>query len=199
MITQVLAFTIGIMMDRRLLLTALACLPAAPLLAQDEALRPRHKISAAQLHDALSARFPVRLVIGGLWALQISAPRLLLLPTRDQLGATLVVQLSGLQLQPIPPGEVDVVFALRYEPADQTVRAHHLDILALRLPGLQPQARQVLQAQLRATAREAVGEVILHKFVPRELALADAMGFEPERLSVVEDGVLISFGPKLPR
>jgi hypothetical protein len=187
------------MMDRRLLLTALACCPTGLLFAQEEAPGPRHKISAAQLHGALSARFPVRLVVGGLLALQVSAPRLLLLPARDQLGATLVVQINGLQLQPIPPGEVDAVFALRYEPADQTVRAHHLDILALRWPGLQPEVLHIVQAQLRATAREAVGEVVLHKFAPRELALADAMGFEPEKLSVVEDGVLISFGPKLRR
>jgi hypothetical protein len=190
----------GAMMDRRLLLTALACWPMGHLFAQEEeAPGPRHKISAAQLHGALSARFPLRLVIGGLFALQVSAPRLLLLPARDQLGATLVMRLAGLQLQPIPPGEADVVFALRYEAADQTVRAHHLDILALRWPGLQREVLQLVQAQLRATAREAVGEVIVHKFVPRELALADTMGFEPQRLTVVDDGVLVSFGPKLQR
>lgn len=33
-------------------------------------------------------------------------------------------------------GEMDVVFALRYEPADETVRGHGLEILALRWPGL---------------------------------------------------------------
>ncbi|MES3000524.1 MAG: DUF1439 domain-containing protein [Pseudomonadota bacterium] len=183
-------------MDRRLLLTSLACLPTGALLAQEEAPVPRHRISAAQLHDALSARFPVRLVVGGLLALQVSAPRLLLLPARNQLGATLVVQLSGQQLQPIPSGEVDAVFALRYEPADQTVRAHRLDILDLRWPGLQPQFLHALQAQLRAATRDAVGEVVLHKFQPRDLALANVMGFEPKTLNVVDDGVVVSFGPK---
>ena len=183
-------------MQRRLMLTALACWPTGSLLAQEVPSGPRHKISVAQLHDALSARFPVRFVVGGLLALQVSAPRLLLLPARDQLGATLVMQLDGPQLQAIPPGEVDVVFGLRYEGVDQTMRAHHLDILALRWPGLRPEILFALQAQLRAAVRDAVGEVVLHRFVPRELALADAMGFEPDKLTVVDDGVLVSFGPK---
>lgn len=182
------------MIDRRLLLTALACLPGANLLAQQQS--PRQRISAAQLHEALSARFPVRLLVGGLLALQVSAPRLLLLPSRNQLGATLVVQLASLQLQPIPPGEVDVVFSLRYEPAGRAVRGHGLDILELRWPGLQPEFLQAVRAQLRAAARDAIGEVVLHEFTQRELALTDAMGFEPREFTVMDDGVVVTFGPK---
>lgn len=181
------------------MLTALACWPTGPLLAQKEAPSPRHKISAEQLHSALSARFPVRLVVAGLLALKVSAPRLLLLPARDQLGATLVMQLHAQQLQPIAPGELDVVFALRYEATDQTVRAHQLDILALRWPGLRPEILQVVQGQLRAAARETLGELVLHKFLPRELALAETMGLEPKTLRVVDDGLLVLLGPKLLR
>ncbi|MBG9390447.1 DUF1439 domain-containing protein [Caenimonas aquaedulcis] len=184
---------------RRWVLAALACWPAAHLLAQEEAAAPRHKLSAAQLHAALSARFPVRVVAAGLIALQVSAPNLLLLPARNQLGATLVLQLDGAQWQQVPPGEVDVVFSLRYEPTDRSLRAHRLDILALRWQRLQPDILLLLQAQLRAAVREAVGEVVLHKFAPRELALAEAMGLEPQRLTVVDDGVVVSFGAKPPR
>jgi hypothetical protein len=43
---------------------------------------------------------------------------------------------------------------------------------------------------------EAVGEVVLHEFSPSELALADTMGFEPETITVVDDGLVIGFGPK---
>ncbi len=127
--------------------------------------------------------------------LQVSAPRLLLLPARNQLGATLLMQLNTPHPQPIPPGEMDLVFALRYEATDRSVRAHHLDILALRWPGLRPEFLQALQGQLRATTRDALGEVVLHKFLPRELALADAMGLEPKTLSVVDDGVVVLLGP----
>jgi hypothetical protein len=183
-------------MDRRLLLTALGCWPAGRLLAQEGQPRPRHKISAAQLHEALSARFPVRAGMRGLLEAEISAPSLHLRPTHNQLGAMLLAQVGGAQLRQAQSGELDVVFALRYEPADQTLRAHRLEILALRVAGLPQETAQTLQLVLPALAREAVGEFVLHRFTRRELGLADTMGFEPERIEVVEDGLVIWFGPK---
>ncbi|HSW20215.1 MAG TPA: DUF1439 domain-containing protein [Ramlibacter sp.] len=183
-------------MDRRLIVTALACWPATRVIAQDSVQRPRHKISAAQLHAALSQRFPVRMGLEGLLEIEVSAPGLLLLPRRNQLGATLQAQVSGLQLPQAQTGEVDVAFALRYEAADQTVRAHGLEVLGLRWPGLAPEALQLLQRVLPAMTRDAVGEVVLQKLSARELALADTMGFEPDKMTVVDDGLVISFGPK---
>ena len=109
-------------MHRRLLLCALACWPGARLLAQDEEPRPRQKISAAQLHKALSARFPLRLGLPGLLDLQFTAPRLLLLPTRNQLGASVLAQASGQALHRTRTGEVDLAFGLRYEASARTVR-----------------------------------------------------------------------------
>lgn len=187
-------------MNRRRMIAALGCWPAGRLLAQDGAARPRHKISAASLHEALSARFPVRLDIQGLLQLQVTAPRLHLLPARNQLGAALLVQVSGAALdRPSQGGEADVVFGLRYEAADRTLRAHDMEVLALRWPGLPPEGAGTLQRVLPALAREAVGEFVLHEFSQKELALADTMGFEPEDIRVLDDGLLILFGPKAHR
>lgn len=183
-------------MQRRLLITALACWPAARALAQDDAARPRHKISAAELHDALSARFPVRFGVTGLVDLRISAPRLLLMPTRNRLGAGLLAQVGGMPMQASQSAELDLAFALRYEPADRTVRAHALEVIALRAPGLMPDTEQLLRRLLPKMTRDAVGEIVLHRFSARELALPDTMGFEPEEIRVMDDGVVIVFGPK---
>lgn len=182
-------------MDRRLLITTLACWPASRLLAQDEGQRPRHRISAATLYEALSARFPVRTRFGGLLELQVSAPRLHLLPARNRLGATLLAQVNGLHLPRAEAGELDVSFALRYEAVDQTVRARQPEVLDLRWPGLPPEVLPVLQRVWPRVAQQ-VGEVVLHRFTPRELAVADTMGFEPEEITVVDDGLLVFFGPK---
>jgi hypothetical protein len=182
-------------MNRRLLIAALAGWPAAASFAQDDA-RPRHKISARELHDALSARFPVRLGVTGLVDVRISAPRLLLLPSRNQLGAGLVAQIGGMQMQQAQSAELDVAFSLRYEPSDRTVRAYQLDVIGLRAPALLPETTQLLQRLLPAMARDAVGEVVLHRFAARELALPDTMGFEPDEIRVVDDGVVVLFGPK---
>lgn len=192
--------TIHPTMHRRFLLISVACWPAAGCaLAQGDGPRPRHKISAAQLHEGLSTRFPVRFGIQGLLEVQVSAPRLHLLPARNKLGAALVVEVSGRQLRRTHAGEVDVAFALRYDAVGQAVRAHQLEVLEFRWPGLPVETAQALQALLPAMAREAVGEVVLHRFSPRELALADSMGFEPEKFTVVDDGLVIEFGPRQQR
>ena len=182
-------------MNRRLILATLAGWPIGRLLAQDETPRPRHRISAGQLHRMLSARFPVRLGVAGLLELQVSAPRLLLLPARNRIGAALLAEVGGLQEGQMPPGEMDLVFALRYEAADQSVRAHRAEVLDVRWPGLPPDAVGFVQGLVPALAAQ-VGEIVLHRFSPRELALPDTMGFEPEALTVRDDGLEVNFGPK---
>jgi hypothetical protein len=185
-------------MDRRLLLTALACWPAARLHAQDGP-RPRHKIAAAQLHDALSKRFPLRFALAGVLELEVSAPALLLRPSTNQLGASLVAQATGPALRRPQAGELDVVFSLRFEPADRTLRAHRPDLLGLRLPGLSAEGVQAFRRLWPALTREAMGEIVLHRFSDRDLALPDTMGFEPEKLTVRDDGLLVVFAPKARR
>lgn len=182
-------------MRRRRFVLALACSASLPAGAQDET-RPRHKITAGELHDALSARFPVRFGVTGLVDVRVSAPRLLLLPSRNQLGAGLLAQLGGMQMQQPQSAELDIAFSLRYEPNDRTVRAHQLQVIGLRAPGLLPETLQLLQRLLPAMARETVGEVVLHRFTQRELALPETMGFEPVELRVVEDGLVVWFGPR---
>jgi hypothetical protein len=188
----------GATMRRRLALAALAalaCWPAGHVLAQEAAARPRQKVSAAALYEALSARFPVRFAIAGLLQAQVSAPRLLLLPARNLLGAALRAEFAGLQLAQAQAGEMDLVFALRYEARDRTLRAHDPRVLEVRWPGVPPQTAQALEGLLPALARQ-VGEVVLHRFSERELALPDTMGFEPQEIQVLDDGLLVLFGPK---
>jgi len=148
------------------------------------------------LHEALSARFPVRFGIPGLAQLQVSALQLLMLPARNKLGASLRAEASGSGIEATQPGTVDVVFALRYEGGDQTIRAYEPEIIGIDWPGLAPESLQAVQAMLPRMAREAMAEVVLHRFTARELALPDTMGFEPETLTVVDDGVLVEFRPK---
>lgn len=182
-------------MDRRLALAALACWPAACALAQDEPARARHKVPARQLYEAMAARFPLRLAPGGLVDLQVSAPQLLLLPARNRLGATLAARIGGLQVPAGDAGELDLLFAVRYEAKDRSLRAHSPEVLDVRWPGLPPETRQVLRALLPAMAQN-LGELVLHRFSPRELALPDTMGLQPEEVRVVDDGLLVFFGNK---
>jgi hypothetical protein len=183
-------------MHRRLLIAALGCWPAARVLAQDEPGRPHQKISANELRKTLATRFPLRFALPGLLDVQVDAPRLLLLPARQRLGATVLARVTDLSTRQVQACEMDWVFALRYEAADQTLRAHDLEIIGLRSRGLPPEAAQAWQALLGGVARDAVDEVILHRFSRGELALADTLGFEPDKIAVEDDGLMIWFGPK---
>lgn len=160
---------------------------------------PRHKISAATLFEALSARFPLRTGVPGLLELELDSPRLLLLPARNQLGAGVQVHLRGV---PLPPqaqsGDVEIAFGLRYEKADRTVRAVRPELLAMDWPGLRARDAQTAQNLLAALLRE-VDEVVLQRLSERELALPLAMGLQPQALRVVDDGVLVLFANAPPR
>lgn len=181
-------------MDRRAFVAALACWTSIPLLAH--AQQPRYKLSAAQLHEALSERFPVRFGIPGMAQLEVSAPELLLLPARNKLGASLHAEASGSGIGRVPPGKLDLVFALRYEAEDRSIRAHDPEIVGIDWPALTVDAQQALQVLLPGMAREVAAELVLHRFTARELALPDTMGFEPATMTVAEDGVLVEFREK---
>jgi hypothetical protein len=181
---------------RRRLVLALPLLVGATRAWAQEARAPRHRVSAGELHRSLSTRFPVRFTLAGLLALDISAPALLLDARRNRLGATVQAQAGGPALQPMPPGEMDVVFRLRYEPRDRSLRAYEPEILALRWPGLPSEAAASLQRTFPTLAEDALGEIVLHRFTPRELALPETLGFQPESFTVADDGLVVVFGRK---
>jgi len=182
-------------MRRRSFICAFAsCLPLR-VLGQSSPTGPHHRLSLDTLHDALAARFPIRLGFPGVLQMQMGAPRLFLLPARNKLGAMLQAQVSGAELRQVQAGDIDVAFALRYERADRTVRAHDLEVLSLRWPGMPIETVRALQGMLPRLVRDTVREVVLHRFAPRELELAETMGFEPEGITVTDEGLLITFGP----
>jgi len=174
----------------------MAGLACARVPAQDGAAQRGHKVSLRTLQEAVAARFPVRFGLARLLEVRVGAPTLFLLPERNKLGATLQADVAGAELRRAEAGEIDVAFGLRYEPADRTVRATRLEVLAFRAPGLPPDTLQALNQLLPALARDAVGEVVLHTVPPRDLALADTMGLEPQEIRVVHDGLLVVFGPR---
>jgi hypothetical protein len=165
-----------------------ACSHTPPAAAQ-----PRYTVSAAQLEQVLAERFPRRLAAAGVIELQLRTPRLRFLPEQNRLASELPIDASGPALGRPLSGSVDLDFALRYEPSDQTLRAHQIRIQAVRLPSLAPEAQLLLDAYARAAAERALFEVVLHRLEPKDLALAHTMGFEPGPITVVADGLVIGF------
>ena len=180
---------------RRRHLLSLAASPLT-LLCACAAAQPSYTVSLRQMQQALDGRFPRSYPVAGLLDLQLQTPRLALLPERNQINAVADVQASGPLLRRSHGGTFDVDFALRYEPSDRTLRAHDLRVNALRLDGLKPQAAQALALYGQQLADQSLREVVLHQLQPKDLALADGLGVQPESITVTSQGLVVRFGNK---
>ena len=184
-------------MNRRSLLTLSTWLALGATASTGAwATGPSYRISAEQLHEALAQRFPLRYQVRGLFDLNVQAPRLRLLPQLNRIASEMAVEAAGPALRRSYSGEFDLDFALRYEPSDQSIRAHGLQVHSLRLPGLPAQAAAIVEGYGSALAQQAFLEVVLHRLRPRDLALADAMGLQPCAITVTPQGLVIGFVTK---
>jgi hypothetical protein len=186
-------------MKRRLLISAAALLAiqlAGCSMAPAHAAQPSYKISMAQLERVMARRFPRRYPVRGVIDLDIDLPRLRLLPAANRVGAQIAMRASGPLLKRASNGSIDLDFALRYEPSDRTIRAWEIAINHVDIEGLRPDAAQLLDAYVRASASESLLELVVHQLQPKDLALADTMGLEPGDITVAEDGLAVGFVPK---
>lgn len=160
---------------------------------------PSYKVSAEQLQQTVARRFPLRYAVGGLLDLRMQTPQLSFLPESNRLGSQMVVQATGPALPRSYWGAFNLDFALRYERSDQSIRAHRLQVHSLHLSGLRPPYSELLDAYGPALAEQTLGEIVLHRLRPQDLALADAMGLEPGSITVTAQGLVIGFAAKQPR
>jgi len=185
---------------RRRLLASAAALLAIQLggcsLAPAHAAQPNYKISLAQLQRVMARRFPRRYPVRGVIDLDIDVPQLRLLPDANRVGAQFTIRASGPLLQRSRNGGIDLDFALRYEASDRTIRAYEITVNRADVEGLRPDAAQLLDAYVRASASESLLELVVHQLQPKDLALADTMGLEPGDITVVADGLVVGFVPK---
>jgi hypothetical protein len=182
-------------LTRRYMLSAGAALALSPGITA-EAGAPRHRISAVQVRDAVAQRFPLRYPVGGLFDLAVQAPELRFMAASDRVGARAAVLAAGAALRRRYPGVLDIDFALRYEPADMTIRAHQLRVVSLQMTGLPPQAGALLDAYMPALTRQTWSDVVLHTLSAQDLSLPDTMGLRPDRITVQDDGLVVSFTAK---
>ena len=181
---------------RRALLGALAVAALAGA-GCNGALGPRSvTLSLEQMQDKVSARFPRRYPLAGLAELNLQTPRLALRPEQNRINVVMALEVTGPVLRRAHTGSLDVDFALRYEPTDQTLRATDLQVRALQIDGLPAQVSQLLAGLGPALAQQALREVVLHQLQPRDLAVAERLGLQPGRITVTPRGLEIELLPR---
>ncbi len=164
--------------------------------ATESETQPHTRVSLQQIQAALALRFPLRYPVPGLLDLAVDTPRLQLLPAQNRISATMDVQAAGPALQRSHQGLLEVDFALRYEPADRSIRAHQLRLRRMLFPTLQPGVVALLNGYAPALAEQSLLEVVLHRLSPKDLALADVLGLQPGSITVTDTGLLIGLVSK---
>lgn len=155
--------------------------------------QPLYKISARQLQQALARHFPLRYPVGDWLDLSLQAPRLRLLPALNRLGTDMGVEAAGVLLPRRYSGSCELDFGLRYEAADQSVRAHRLRVHSLRFADLPPGPAQLLNDYAAPLAEQRLQDLVLYQLRPQDLMLAEGLGLQPGSITVTAQGLVIGF------
>lgn len=169
-------------------LVALLALPGCgSLIGPDEVL-----ISQAQLQGALSRQLPQHFSAGFL-ELDARLGRLQLLPQENRLAVGVEFDTSGPLLPRPYTGRFDLVFGVRYEPSDHTLRATQMQARAFELPGAPAGVSNGLERALPLIARVLVGEdLVLHRLSARQGERLARIGRRPDQIRVTPEGLLVS-------
>lgn len=185
-----------VMSVSRFLRGAMAVATVAVATLQSVQAQPSYTVSVERLQREVAQRFPLRYPVAQLLDLNIQAPQLQLLPQQNRINANMAVEATGPLLRRGHSGAFDVDFALRYEASDNTIRAYQLNFQNLRISGLTPQASELLNAYGPALTKQTLQEVVLHQFRREDLTMADALGMQPDSITVTDKGLVIGFVPK---
>ena len=185
------------MLNRRsLLLVSAVSMGLAATGCSGKSLPSSFSVSTAKLQSMLAQRFPKQYPVAGLLQIQLQTPHLTMLAERNAVNALHDAQLSGPAIKGSLTGQLNVDFALRYEPTDRTLRAHQIKLNSLQMDGLAPAMTEMLTTYAAALADQALGQVVLYQLQDKDLALVDAMNMEPGVITVTPDGLTVTMVQK---
>jgi hypothetical protein len=173
---------------RRLLIAGLAA-----MLASCATLPHSVEVSRAQIEAALARRFPLRAPASELLMVQVGVPRLDLLPDANRLRLTSAFDVSERITRRAMHGDIALSFALRYEPADATLRLADVQVERVDVQGVPQDWRRPAEAIAAYMGEHLLEGSVLHTFTPAQLARAN--GLRPGAIRVTPGGVSIELQP----
>lgn len=159
--------------------------------------------SEVQLVERLARQFPLRTRVLGIFEVEVTNPRVQLQPDSNRIATRLDYALgSALAGSRRTLGQLQLSYALRYEPSDQTVRlsevrAEAVDAGAEPVPeagGASPGAPR-LQQLAGLLAQSLLKDHVVYRFKPEDLRAAEGRGVQPGPIRVVPGGVQMELLP----
>ena len=153
-------------------------------------------VTTEKLQAMVAKRFPREYPVAGLLQLRLQAPRLTMLPEQNAINAVLDADLAGKVLKEHYKGNLNLDFALRYEPTDRSLRAYQIKLRGLQMDGLPPGLGEMLATYASTVAEQALAQVVLYQLQDSDLALLDSLSMEPGPITVTPQGLTVALVPK---
>jgi hypothetical protein len=175
---------------------ALACLLLA---ACAELVGPRSiSLDEAELSTLLARRFPMQRGVLDVFELQLSAPRLRLIPQDNRLATEFSMlgtdRRSGRSIE----GRLALNYALRYEPSDTSIRLSRPRVERFDIGADAGGAARLGAGSQRvaiALAEQWLDDMVVYRIKPERIETLRAAGYQPGALKVTAQGLEITFEP----
>jgi hypothetical protein len=154
---------------------------------------PKVTLSAAEIEALVKRQFPMDRRMLEVFDVTINAPRISLLPERNRLAAVVDMKARSVLFASGVNGQLTFDSALRWEPADQTVRLLQVRVQDLALDNSNPLARSAGERMGGAVAERMLEDLVLYTLPADRAAQMAALGVKPAAVTVTSRGVEISF------
>lgn len=148
-------------------------------------------VSRQRLQDGVARAFPVQRSVAGLAELALQAPTISLLPERNRLGAALdwvlTEPLTGQRLA----GRLALDFGLRYDAEQGAIRMVDVQVRQLDVDRLGPAQRAWVARLAPPLLGQLLGDQVLYRVPPEQLAQARQHGLQVRALQVLPDALRI--------
>lgn len=179
---------------RRALAVLLAALGVA---ACTSLLVPRSvDVPQARLQELLARRFPVHKRLFDLFDVSVDSPRLTLQPESNRVAVELALNAAGDgAVKTSMTGSLLVSEALRFEPADHTIRLADVRVERFAIEGLPGSWQRQLDHLGKPLATALLEDQVLYALRPKDVAALEGRGVQPGELRVTDSGITITLRP----
>lgn len=168
---------------------AVAVLPGCAGLGPGRTLR----VEAAELQRLTAREFPLRRRVLEVVDLEISAPRLGLLPERQRIAASVELSARERVFEARADGRLDFDAALRWAAADQTLRLADVRVERLELDTHGGRAPLPAERLAGLAAERALEGLVVWRLSPERAERLRRAGLVPERIEIESGALVVHF------
>ena len=156
-------------------------------------------ISQAQMQQWVDRQFPLNQRLLDLFDVSVATPRLELRAETNRIATTFDVSVSDRVFKSVNRGTLGLDYAVRFEPADNTVRVSGVRVERFEINGASIVTRGQLERIGSELAQQLLNERVVYTLRPKDVEAVEGRGYRPSELRVTRSGLAITLLPVPPR